>query len=141
MAKMRFHSSPEASRKYSGARPSELSISATCEVAPFKTDQHAGSVRKLSSRGLSNVDFLRVFSTSPPLSPLSLGQQLQQPRLIQNRHLQLLRLVELGASFFAGNDVVGLLADGSRYLSARRFDPGFRVLAAEIGQRSRQHQR
>src|SRR5664279_522868 len=64
--------------------------------------------------------------------------QPKQPRLVGDLHLELLRLVQLGTSLRAGNDVVRLLADAAADLAARRLDLRRGLLPLEGGERAGQ---
>ncbi len=75
------------------------------------------------------------------LSGAALGQQGQQPLLVEHRHAEALGLLELGSGRRAGDDVVGLLRHARGDPSACALDPLGRLLAREVGQRAGQHER
>jgi hypothetical protein len=56
--------------------------------------------------------------------------------LVEDGHAERLRLVELGAGLFAGDEVVGLLADGAGDAAAGGFDHLLGGLAGEGGERA-----
>src|ERR1035441_5332783 len=68
----------------------------------------------------------------------SRGAQPQQLRLVDDLHAELLRLVQLGTGFRAGDDVIDFLADAAADFAARCLDLRRGLLALEARQRAGQ---
>src|SRR3989442_13090095 len=74
-------------------------------------------------------------------SSLQCSQQRAQAVLVEHRHAQLARLVELAARVLAGDHVVGLLRHRAGDLAAGTFDQPLGLVARPRGPAAVQHQR
>ena len=72
----------------------------------------------------------------PVLREAMLGEELQEAGFVPDFHAQLLRLVQLGASGFAGHHERGLLGHAARHLRAQRLQP---CLGGRVGENQAAH--
>src|SRR5205823_13984947 len=70
-----------------------------------------------------------------------LRQDALEPLLVDDRALEALGLLELGAGIVARHDVIGLLRDGSRHLPPELLDAGGGLLSRHAAQGSGEDER
>src|SRR5437899_2170426 len=108
----------------------------------------AGSKRvPIPATGNTAFVILRIVMIRPRVGLWSSGfcraglEEFPESFFVHDRYAKLLRLRELASRFLAGHDVIGLLRYAAGDFAAFRLDHRLGIVARELRQRSRQHER